>query len=214
MQLRLEIEEGADVNIAPAWRERARGRIRVGRDGKLYLGTPSDLNQHASELNFDVRGRGSVFISDNICLGGVTIVADNGYVEIGDDTTINGAMFRAHEDCRIRVGVDCMFGSEVTGDTTDFHAIFDKTTKRLMNAAENVLIGDHVWIGNEVSILKGCKIGSGAIIGRRALVTKSIPAEAVAGGVPARVIKTGVGWSRMSPQQYSKSLATKPQRVF
>lgn len=50
-------------------------------------------------------------------------------------------------------------------------------------------VGNDVWIGNGAVIMDGVKIGDGAIIASRAVVTKSIPPYAVAGGVPAKVIK-------------------------
>lgn len=53
----------------------------------------------------------------------------------------------------------------------------------------NIEIEDDVWIGNEVTIMSGVKIGKGAVIGTKALVTKDIPAYAIAVGVPARVIR-------------------------
>jgi acetyltransferase-like isoleucine patch superfamily enzyme len=50
-------------------------------------------------------------------------------------------------------------------------------------------IGNDVWIGMNVSIMGGIKIGDGAIIGAHALVTKEVPPYAIVGGVPARIIK-------------------------
>lgn len=52
-----------------------------------------------------------------------------------------------------------------------------------------VEIGNDVWIGAHVMIMPGVKVGDGAIIGAGAIVTKDVPAYAVVGGVPARVIK-------------------------
>jgi len=52
-----------------------------------------------------------------------------------------------------------------------------------------VIIGKNVWIGEKVSILPGVEIGENAIIGANSVVTKSIPANAVVGGNPARIIK-------------------------
>ena len=54
---------------------------------------------------------------------------------------------------------------------------------------EPVLIGNNVWLGENVCILKGVKIGENSIIGASSVVTKSIPANSIAIGIPARVVK-------------------------
>lgn len=56
-------------------------------------------------------------------------------------------------------------------------------------SAKPVIIHDDVWIGEMVSILPGVEIGKGSIIGANSVVTKSIPANSIAVGIPAKVIK-------------------------
>lgn len=53
----------------------------------------------------------------------------------------------------------------------------------------DVVIGNDVWIGFEAVILAGVKIGDGAIIGTRAVVTKDVPPYSIVGGIPAKVIR-------------------------
>ncbi|MCX7593606.1 MAG: acyltransferase, partial [Fischerella sp.] len=55
--------------------------------------------------------------------------------------------------------------------------------------AKSTQIGDRVWIGANVTILKGVTIGRDSVIGAGSVVTKDIPAQAIAVGVPAKVIK-------------------------
>lgn len=53
----------------------------------------------------------------------------------------------------------------------------------------DIIVGNDVWIGYEAVIMSGVKIGDGAIIGTRAVVTKDVPAYSIVGGVPARLIR-------------------------
>lgn len=54
---------------------------------------------------------------------------------------------------------------------------------------KKTVIGNDVWIGRNATIIAGCDIGNGAIVGAGAVVTKSVPDYAIVGGVPARIIK-------------------------
>ena len=53
----------------------------------------------------------------------------------------------------------------------------------------DIVIGNDVWIGYEAVIMSGVKIGDGAIIGTRAVVTKDVPPYTIVGGVPAKIIR-------------------------
>lgn len=53
----------------------------------------------------------------------------------------------------------------------------------------DIVIGNDVWIGYEAVILAGVKIGDGAIIGTRSVVTKDVPSYTIVGGIPAKPIR-------------------------
>lgn len=76
-----------------------------------------------------------------------------------------------------------------------FPIFFDEwglDAKNIRQAWDNkgdTIIGNDVWIGYEAVILSGVRIGDGAIIGARAVVTKDVPPYTIVGGVPARPIR-------------------------
>ena len=61
--------------------------------------------------------------------------------------------------------------------------------KRKLHVKGPVIIDDNVWIGERVCILSGVHIGKGAIIAANAIVTHDVPANTIAGGVPAKIVK-------------------------
>lgn len=96
----------------------------------------------------------------------------------------------------VSIGRDCLFASKIfisdsshgeyTGpNPSDPNT--DPNTRPLI--ADAVHIGNRVWIGENVCVLKGVSIGDGCVIGSNAVVTKSIPPNSIAVGSPARVIK-------------------------
>jgi len=91
----------------------------------------------------------------------------------------------------ITIGRDVMMGPDVI-ILTQNHAVSDVTKPMRGQGAlprRPVIIEDDVWIGTRVIILPGVTVHTGAIIGAGAVVTKDVPAYAVVGGNPARVLK-------------------------
>ena len=90
----------------------------------------------------------------------------------------------------IEIGKDCAIGRDVVIRSYDGHTIEQEGYR----ISEPIVIEDHVWIGQGALILKGVHIGKGAIIAAGAVVAKDVPAHAVVGGVPAKVIKENIKW--------------------
>ncbi len=87
-----------------------------------------------------------------------------------------------------------MFAPATEIRTSDLHSIVQLDNDTWLNPPENVLIEPHVWLGQGALIMKGTRVGLGAIVGARAVVTRDVPRFSIVGGVPAKVLKTGVSW--------------------
>lgn len=75
------------------------------------------------------------------------------------------------------------------GDVNAMDGWMDAPLRRPLFSKGSVVIEDDVWLGEKVTVMPGVHIGRGAVIGANSVVTKDIPAYAIAVGSPARVIK-------------------------
>jgi acetyltransferase-like isoleucine patch superfamily enzyme len=128
--------------------------------------------------------------------GSIAFYDDHGSVSIGERTTIFQASFGITEGGRIEVGEDCLVASEVDVRNGDSHSIVDAASGERINPAADVTIGDHVWIGMRVMVLKGSHVAAHSVIGAGSIVSGEIPEGSVAAGVPARVLASGTTWRR------------------
>ena len=149
-----------------------------------------------------IRGNNnSLIVGSNVHVGrgcSFWMEGDNISIIIGDHTTFTHTVhFCAQEnDMRIEVGEDCMFSNHIIVRTSDSHPIYDFETKQRINPSASVKIGNHVWIAPHSVIMKKSDIGDGAIIGSHTMVNKSVPANSLAVGMPVRVVKNNIAWTR------------------
>lgn len=87
--------------------------------------------------------------------------------------------------------------SKLEFEGNDAHLIYCCNDGKRINQSESVFIGDHVWIGQQVTILKGTKIDSGCIVGANSLLpSKKVSHNCMWGGNPARQLKSDVFWDK------------------
>src|ERR1700761_5276119 len=110
-------------------------------------------------------------------------------IEIGDRTEFNNNLMIKSEGAGIKIGKDGLFGANVEIFDSNFHDLHPERRKAGTQQMAPVEIGDNVFVGMSVKILKGVTIGSDAVIGAGSVVSSSIPAGVVAVGNPARVIR-------------------------
>jgi acetyltransferase-like isoleucine patch superfamily enzyme len=148
-------------------------------------------------------GYGRIELGDNVRIGNRNTwvvgikVYDDPVFKVGDNTTF-GYMNMVSVAHRVTIGSNCLFAGEVKIFDNNSHSL-DPVKRRNHEVLEKdavapVDIKDDVWIGTNCLILKGVTIGEGAVIAAGSVVTKSIPAYCVAGGNPAKVLKTIEPW--------------------
>lgn len=109
-------------------------------------------------------------------------------VWIGDNFYANFNLVLV-DDGKIEIGNNVMVGPNVTIATAEHPLKAEERNSENNQRNRPVKIGNNVWIGASVTILPGVTIGDNAVIGAGALVNRDIPANVMAAGVPARVIK-------------------------
>ena len=116
---------------------------------------------------------------------------------IGNQTTIEQAQISVTENNSIiEIGDDCMFANNIDIRNGDSHSIYNIEDKMRINFAKNIKIGNHIWLGNQVIILKGVSIGNQSIVAAGSIVTKSFGENLLIGGNTAEIIKENITWER------------------
>lgn len=111
-------------------------------------------------------------------------------IVIGNNTKINNGFVAIAEKSSITIGENCLIGTQVEIYDSDFHALSVESRKNGdPHEAIPVQIGNNVFIGSNVRILKGVTIGDGCVIANASLVTKDIPSNCIASGIPATVVR-------------------------
>ena len=92
---------------------------------------------------------------------------------------------------KITFGDNCMLGPNVSIYTAG-HPIHPATRNSGYEYGMEVTVGDNVWIGGSVTIVPGVHIGNNVVIGAGSVVTKDIPANCIAVGNPARIVRYNI----------------------
>jgi hypothetical protein len=160
-----------------------------GQTNRTYI----DLEENAT-LQID----GDFWIGNGVRI----LVAKNGLLKIGgrdkeseSGITSNSTIFTYS---KIDIGKDFLCAWDVFITDSDWHYLeFDGVPQ--LNS--DVSIGNHVWVTNNCSILKGTKIGNNCVIGNYSLLSdKTYPDNSLIAGIPAKILKQNCKWSRDLPE--------------
>jgi len=152
----------------------------------------------------DIRANARLTIGRNVTLSSrnsgyhinmhspVKLLADRpgAQIIIGDNTRIHGTCIHAYDKIEIRR--NCLIAANCQIFDGNGHDLsFDNVANRLhtIGGAKPIIIEDNVWIGTNVVVLPGVRIGAGSVISANSVVHKDIPPMVIAGGNPIQIIR-------------------------
>ena len=148
-------------------RVRVYGRPIVRNHGTMIIGERAKLLSNVAKLEL--------------------VAMEGGTLEIGERTLLNhGGSLCAAE--RVRIGARCLIGPHTMMMDNDFHRI-EPDRRYEWPESRPIEIGDNVWLGARVIVLRGVTIGEGSCVGSGSVVVDDVPPYTFATGIPARVIK-------------------------
>ncbi|MCB5208276.1 methyltransferase domain-containing protein [Methylovorus mays] len=198
----VDCDEGNEVYWPSSARMRGKITIR-GRGNRVIIDEQVDF-----DATIDITGdhNGIVVDRDVRIAGKIYASGSGGMLRLGAGSTFTRVIIKCHEGRNILIGRDCMFSNEIELRTTDGHAIVDPETGMRLNPAQDIVIGDHVWVGKGVTILKGGQIPGNTIVGADSLVNGIYTqSQTLLAGKPARIIKEHVTWQRELKNSFSQA---------
>ena len=148
------------------------------------------------------------------------IVAGSGFLikkirNIVPNKLVIGKHFQCGSGCTIDltdagdvfIGDDAKWSWNIYVKSDDTHPVFDVDTKQCVNKSTSVVIGRHVWIGMNATILKNSEIKPESVVGACSVVAKKFDeGNVVVAGNPARICKRNINWAHGAIEHYIQRL--------
>ena len=162
------------------------GRIHLAENVVLSEGCILD-GRHESEP-VAIRLGKNVMLSND-----VMISCKNGTVSIGDNCGLNArTIVQSTNNCPVIIGPDCIIGQQcllIGGGSYNLDRLDIPIREQGIRPDGGVHLTEDVWLGGNVTVLGGVRMGKGSVAGAGALLTHSVDAYTVSLGVPARVVR-------------------------
>jgi len=197
-------------NNLPTGTINIKNKIKVifkGNSGKLIIHESTDFRNTVIRIGTN----SLVYIKKTIhtiCDLSVFAVGQNVSVLIKDNFSCWGCTIRMYDiGTSLIIGYDCMFSLGIYIWGTDGHTIFDVKNKKSINSKKNIKIGNHVWIGYGVTLLKGTQISDNSVVGAKSLLCSNFEMKnVIIAGHPAKIIRQEINWSRKSIDEYNQDM--------
>jgi acetyltransferase-like isoleucine patch superfamily enzyme len=150
-------------------------------DGPVFFG---------KDLQLQISPRGKIKFGRFVWIGdGTKIRCHEGVVEIGSKTVM-GQECTISAYRRVRIGEQCVIADRAMFIDFDHGVVEVERPIRVQGIyMRDVEVGSNVWIGYGACVLRGVRVGDNSVVGTSSVVTKDVAANAVVGGVPAKVLR-------------------------
>lgn len=187
---RVWIDYGTTKNCTVFLGKNLKGHLRIGLhkdNSMIYVGSDCRLD------DLEIRSWGS---SDLVVIGNHVTCNQNCKIIAGRGAYRSGL--------GIVLGDDCMLANDVVIRNSDAHPIIMLDDNIQVNQpSQGVFIGQHTWLGERASVLKGVTVGGCSVLGFGAVVTKDVPRFSLAVGSPAQSItRANQVWSRSMSERH------------
>ena len=147
--------------------------ICLGNNNLVFI----HASKHALKISIKLGHGCNVYIGENLYSATPTHIITN-------------------ERANIVIGELGLFGNDVWLRTSDMHMIYDIESRKRINPNKDIFIGRHVWLGQDVTCLKGTIVGSGSCVGLGSLISNdnTKEANAIYVGRPAKLVRSGITW--------------------
>lgn len=171
-----------------------RNKLRVKGNHQISIANTAKVRG----CDISIKGKNNnLIIEEGVNLRGSQLEIDgnNCVIKVGKNSIIgHGCYLSARElNTQLILGEKCMLSRNVKIMTSDGHDIL-KDTQRV-NPAKNIYIGNHVWLADNATVLKGVTIGKGSVVGINSTLTKSLEENCIAAGNPAKKVQDNIEWN-------------------
>lgn len=162
------------------------------------------LGRYSSVSLIDGAKKSQVIINDHVDMLGSITVADNGFVEMQEYSKI-GAGTKILCVNKVIVGRYTAIGENTVIVDNNNHPVSPAFRKEMRltphgsdmrqwkhSVSSPIVIGENTWIGSNVRICKGVKIGDNSVVAACSVITKDVPANSIAAGNPAKIVKNNI----------------------
>lgn len=172
---------------------RLRNKIKIDNQNNLEVSHSASIKNCKISI---IGNNNNLIIDENCTIRNmeIEILGEHCTVHIGARTTNTGycKISCREKNTQIIIGTDCLFANNVMLLTSDGHDIYQNDIR--INYAKDIILKNHVWLAENVMVLKGSNISHDCIIGANSVVTGSHKSNTIAAGNPAKTIKSHISW--------------------